>query len=294
MKKQKRLTIKKVFLGIAGVVILLALAFYLRVYIYGAAKVHYCSKQLRESVPRGASLTDERFKVYTDCYHSLGFVDTLRLIAGKSPMNSADSQAIKTTDKLAVIREFMADSNRELVFTGTDLPMPYFRVGKVTQRNDGENMEAVEGWVRMVNVYEDAKPLAAGCGVYQYHVDPRSNTLTQAVTRGLRPNEIEALKAKGTPCTETTNQVSKMTKADAEQIAFGYLERALPNFGQIRDQFIYTQKLGGQSHDWIWEDKDYQLPDGLEGRPYSHPIVRMTVYGNGSITYQNTLPLFEN
>lgn len=196
------------------------------------------------------------------------------------------------SEDMVAIRSFMADPDHEIVFVRTDLPQPYFMVGKVTRLADGENIEKVDGWVREVNVYEDTKPLSDTCGVYQYHIDPRSHTLTQAVTRGLRPNEIEALKQKGTPCTETTSETIKLTKFEAEQIAFGYLERALPNFNEIKDQFVYTQTLKGQT--WLWEDKNYQLPEGLEGRPYSYPVIRLTVFSTGQILYWNTMSLFEN
>jgi|GEM_PF-2006152 len=285
---------KQLLLVLGGLIALVVVAFIFNVYIYGTAKVHYCSKILRESIPVGESLTDERFKVYTDCYQSLGVIDTLRLIAGKSPVDSDKANITESADEMTVIREFMADPDRELAFTGTDLPMPYFRVGKVTKMEGGENMEAVGGWTRQVNVYEDKNPLPDSCNVYQYHVDPRSHTLTQAVTRSLRPSEIEALEEKGTPCARHTNQMLKISKAEAEKIAFEHLERAIPNLEKIQDQFIYTQNLGGQSHNWIWEDKDYQLPEGLSGRPYEYPVIRMTVFGNGQIIYQNTVPLFEN
>lgn len=282
---------KQLLLVLGGLIALAVVVFIFDVYVYGTAKVRYCSKQLRESVPPGESLTDERFKVYTDCYHSLGVIDTLRLIAGKSPVDSDKTSITKSVNEMAVIREFMANPDRELVFVDTSLPQPYFMVGKATKLDNGENIEAIEGWTRQVNVYEDKNPMPDSCSVYLYHVDPRSHTLTQVVTRLLRPNEIETLKEKDMPCTETTNQARLTTKEKAEQIAFSYLERTLPNFEQIMDQFVYS---GDKSHTWIWEDKNYQLPEGLEGRPYAYPTIRISVYSEGVFTYQNTVPLFEN
>jgi len=227
-------------------------------------------------------------------FAGLGALVWWKQSSGNTPTSifTTNKEADSKTAEMAAIRTFMADPELELSFVNTDLPMPYFRVGKVTKTKDGENMEAVDGWTRQVNVYENAKPLSDSCGVYQYHIDPRSHTLTQAVTRGLRPNEIEALKQKGTPCIESKQTSPAMTKSEAQDIAFGYLSRALPNFEEIKDQFIYSQDLKAQT--WLWENKNYQLPERLEGRPYPHPVIRLTVFSNGQILYWNTVSLFES
>lgn len=88
--------------------------------------------------------------------------------------------------------------------------------------------------------------------------------------------------------------MQKLSKADAETIAMDYLNRALPSFSQIKDQFTYSQQNNGESHEWIWEDKAYRLPEGLSSRPYLYPTIRISVYGNNEIQYWNTTPLFEN
>jgi hypothetical protein len=222
----------------------------------------------------------------------VALVSKSALPAVKQQISLTKSEQQKPKDEISVIRLFMADPALEITFVRTDLPQPYFMVGKVTKLSDGENIEKVDGWVRQVNVHEDTNPLSDTCGVYQYHIDPRNQIITQVVTRGLRPNEIEALKQKGTPCSETTNETTKLTKSEAEQIAFGYLSRALPNFDEVKDQFVYSQDLKAQT--WLWEDKDYQLPEGLEGRPYSYPIIRLTVFSPGQILFWNTVPLFQN
>ncbi|GIW69343.1 MAG: hypothetical protein KatS3mg101_0090 [Patescibacteria group bacterium] len=198
----------------------------------------------------------------------------------------------KPKDEMAVIREFMDNPNLELVYVRQDLPQPYYSVGKSTKVQGGVNLEAAKAWLRQINVYEDAKPLSDNsCSVYQYHVDPRNQVITQVVTRGLNANEIETLKQKGVSCINS-NIMPVITKEEAEQIASGYLKRALPNFEELKDQFVYSfsQK---ESHTWMWEDKNYKLSEGLTGKPYSYPIVRLTVYGNGQILYWNTIPLFQ-
>jgi hypothetical protein len=67
----------------------------------------------------------------------------------------------------------------------------------------------------------------------------------------------------------------------------------VPNFDQIKNQFTYQQQ-NGESHEWIWQDKGYKLPEGLSARPYPYPIIRIAVYGNNEIQYWNTVPLFQN
>lgn len=204
---------------------------------------------------------------------------------------TADS---KTVD-MSTIRSFMAKPDLKLAFVKTDVPFPvYFRVGKVTQVSGGENMEAVEGWTRQINIYHQKELLNGQCSVYEYYVDSRNHSLVAVVIAGLKPSEVEEYKNKGITCSETSSSMPKITKSEAETIAMSYLARGVKNFDQIKDQFIYSEKYNGELHQWFWEDKDYKLPEGLEGRPYSYPTIRITVDGNKQIQYWNTVPLFEN
>ena len=213
---------------------------------------------------------------------------------GKTPVLPLKQAVDTTTEDMAAIRTFMADPNLELSYVNTDLPMPYFRVGKVTKMGNGENMEAVDGWLRKVNVYDQKELLNGACVVYEYHTDDRNHKLTAVVVRGLRPNEIDSLKNNGVTCVSDSHDVAKITKTEAETIAMGYLKRAVSNFNQIKDQFTYSLQSNGEAHQWFWEDKSYKLPDGLEGRPYSYPTIRITVNGDKTISYWNTVSLFEN
>lgn len=197
-----------------------------------------------------------------------------------------------TTQEETVIRNFMAEPNLKLSFVKTDLPFPnYFRVGKVTQVNGGENMEAVEEWTRQVNVYRQKELLNGQCSVYEYHIDPSSHSLVAVVIVGLKPNEIEAYKAKGIECKTEVHNLPEISKTEAEEVAVEYLKRALPNYDQLKEQFVYSH---GKMHTWLWEDKSYKLPEGLEGRPYSYPTIRISVDNNKQIQYWNTVSLFQN
>lgn len=211
-----------------------------------------------------------------------------------TPVLPAKQTVDATTQDMTAIRTFMAELNLELSFVNTDLPTQYFRVGKVTKVGNGENMEAVDGWTRQVNVYDQKALVNGQCSVYEYNTDTRNHTLTAVIIRGLRPSEIDNLKNDGVTCVSNSANLPKISKAEAETIATGYLKHALTNFDQIKDQFIYSQQQNGESHNWVWEDKGYKLPEGLSSRPYSHPTIRISVYGNNEIQYWNTVSLFQN
>lgn len=211
------------------------------------------------------------------------------------PVLPSQQEVDNTSQDKATIRSFMAEPVLELAFVKTDVPFPiYFRVGKVTQMEGGENMEAVDGWVRKVNIYHQEELLNGQCSVYEYHVDSRNHSLVAVVISGLKPSEIESYKNKGVTCADTSpNTMPKTTKIEAEAIAMDYLARGVKNFDQIKDQFIYSEKYNGELHQWFWEDRAYKLPEGLEGRPYSYPTIRITVDGNKQIQYWNTVSLFQ-
>lgn len=198
------------------------------------------------------------------------------------------------TDDVSVIRQFMDKTGLELSSVGTDLPTQYFRVGKVTKVGTGENMDKVDGWVRQVNVYDQKDLINGTCSVYEYNLDSRNHKLTAVVIRGLKPSEIEDYKAKGVTCSSNTNDSQKLTKSSAETVAMNYLKRGLPNFDQIKNQLVYSEQNNGESHEWLWEDKTFTLPDGLSSRPYKYPMIRISVYGNREIQYWNTTSLFED
>ena len=193
------------------------------------------------------------------------------------------------------IRSFMANSNLDLISKGTGLPQPYFMVGKAfpLDKGGGITIEKVPEWERSVNIYEQKDLINGQCEVYEYQIDSRNNTLTAVHIRNLRSSEIDELKASDATCGGAST-VPKLSKEEAETIALGYLKRALPNFDQIKDQFTYSQKLGGESQEWRFEDKSYKLPEGLTGDPYSYPVIHIVIFGDKSILYENTSTLFED
>ena len=223
----------------------------------------------------------------------LVFLSIPKLFSPASVPNEPGTTQSENTD-LTAIRSFSGNPDLDPTFINTDLPIPYFRVGKVTEVSGGENMEAVDDWVRRVNVYNEKSPIGNDCSVYEYHTDLRNHSLTAVIIRGLKPDQIETLRANGTPCTSDSGNIPTITKAEAETIALKYLARAVPDFSSVWDQFTYSQQQNGVSHEWLWEDKAYKLPEGLSSRPYPGPVIRISVYGNNQIQYWNTISLFGN
>lgn len=212
-----------------------------------------------------------------------------------TPQPTSTSTNLNTSQEdEAVIKAFMGQPNLELALVGTDLPMPYFRVGKVTKVGTGENMDKVDGWVRQVNIYDQKDIINGTCNIYEFNTDARNHNLTAVLIRGLRQNEIESLRSSGTNCSSNSGTMPKITKSEAETIAFDHLNRVIPNFDQIKDQFTYSMQVADESHQWLWEDKSYKLPEGLASRPYNNPIIRISVNGDKTISYWNTVSLFQN
>ncbi|MFH1971295.1 MAG: hypothetical protein ABIJ05_02840 [Patescibacteria group bacterium] len=219
-----------------------------------------------------------------------------KILSPNSNTGTETSQTENSQEKdMDAIKSFMAEPNLDLIPMGTGLPQPYFMVGKVSQleKGDGIQIDKVPEWVRQVNIYEQKDLINRQCEVYEYQTDARNNTLTAVHIRNLRSSEVDVLKSSDITC-GAASTVPKLSKAEAETVATDYLKRALPNFDQIRDQLTYSQKLGGESQEWRWEDKRYKLPEGLGGDPYSYPVVRIVIYGDKSILYENTMSLFEN
>jgi hypothetical protein len=212
-----------------------------------------------------------------------------------SPPESKSNKT-DTSQDLSVIRAFMNKPNLDLSYVKTDLPQPYFMVGKVSplEKDGGFRIDKVDGWVRQVNIYEQKELVSGQCSVYEYHSDTRNHALTAVRIRNLRQNEIDNLGEEDKSACEANSQMPKITKAEAEILAMDYLKRALPDFDQIKNQLTYTPITKSNAHEWKWEDKSFKLPDGLGGDPYSYPIIRIAIYGDKSILYENTSSLFEN
>jgi hypothetical protein len=216
-----------------------------------------------------------------------------RILKPAPPATEVTTKQSENSD-LTAIKTFTGRSDLDVTFVNTDLPTPYFRVGKVTKVGGGENMDPVEGWTRKVNVYDQKDLIDGKCSVYEYHTDERNHSLVAVLIKGLKPIEIDELSKNGITCKSESGSMPKISKTEAEVRAMEYLTRSIPNLNQIINDFKYTTQQNGESHEWLWEDKSFKLPEGVSSRPYSGPIIRISVYGDNEIQYWNTVSLFEN
>jgi hypothetical protein len=200
---------------------------------------------------------------------------------------------------MEAIKAFMAKPDLQLQYMGTRHPSN-FNVGVVTNQTDGGyTMEDVDGWERKVEVYQQKEYIGNTCEVYEYEVDVRNNDIVQV---GIRyPQEgVIANPKKQSECQDTRSlETPILLMADIKDIAMGYVQRGIKNFDAIKDKFIYegsadNPKTISAHNAWIYENKDYKLPEGLFAEaPSKVPTIWSRVSSGGYlIMYLNTTRLF--
>lgn len=206
-------------------------------------------------------------------------------------------------DMLA-IQNFMGDQELKLIYVDTSHPAN-FGVGIVTEFSDGGGfvMDRVEGWERFVNRYQTTETIYSTCSVYEYEVYPKTSDVVQV-------HVVYPLSYEGR-CEKTGNLFSpevpewEIKEVYAEHFlnsgGIPNYEFGLNNNTRIKDEFTITprSKTGGEldRYEWFWEDKNYQLLEGLSGTSAvdSRPTVRMFILVAGKLVqYNNTIPLFGN
>lgn len=201
---------------------------------------------------------------------------------------------------MEAIRTFMAAPNLQLQYINTRHPSN-FNVGVITNQDaGGYTMEDVDGWERKVEVYQQKEYIEKTCEVYEYEVDIRNNEIVQVGIRYPQEGVIENPK-KQEECQDTHSlETPLLTLSEIEGIAMGYVQRGVKNFDAIKDKFIYegssqSPKTISAHNAWIYENKDYKLPEGLTATvPSEVPTIWSRVSSGGYlIMYLNTTGLFE-
>ena len=204
------------------------------------------------------------------------------------------------------IRKFMARPDLELEYLRTSSPSN-FTVGVVTEISEGGyKIETPEEWKRKAEIYQQKEYIGDTCEVYEYEVDIRNNEVVQVGVRypqeGVIPQPMIHLQDKyNEECQNTRSlEIPILTMPEIEETAMGYLRRGVKNFNEIKDEFVYEgsakdPKRISAHHAWIWEDKDYELPEGLTAQaPSEVPTIWSRVSCGGHlIMYLNTVGLFE-
>ncbi|KKT24578.1 MAG: hypothetical protein UW07_C0012G0011 [Candidatus Nomurabacteria bacterium GW2011_GWF2_43_8] len=200
---------------------------------------------------------------------------------------------------MEAIIAFMAKPDLQLQYIGTRHPSN-FNVGVVTNQTDnGYTMEDVDGWERKVEVYQQKEYIENTCEVYEYEVDVRNNDIVQV---GIRyPQEgIIANPKKQNECQDIRSlETPILLMADIKDVAMGYAQRGVKNFDVIKDKFVYegsaeNPKTISAHNAWIYENKDYKLPEGLFAEaPSKVPTIWSRISSGGYlIMYLNTTGLF--
>ncbi|OGZ79200.1 MAG: hypothetical protein A2528_02850 [Candidatus Staskawiczbacteria bacterium RIFOXYD2_FULL_37_9] len=197
------------------------------------------------------------------------------------------------------IRDFMAKPDLQLQYIHTRRPSN-FNVGIITNQTDnGYTSEDVDGWERKVEVYQQKEYIGNTCEVYEYEVDIRNNDIVQVGIRYPQEDIIENPK-KQEECQDSHSlETSLLTLSEIEEIAMGYAQRGVKNFNEIKDKFIYegssvNPKAISAHNAWIYENKDYKLPEGLTAElPSKFPTIWSRVSSGGYlIMWLNTTGLF--
>ncbi len=200
---------------------------------------------------------------------------------------------------MQVIRNFMAKPDLQLQYIRTRHPSN-FNVGTITNQTDnGYTLEDVDGWERKVEVYQQKEYIGNTCEVYEYEVDIRNNEIIQVGIRYPQEGVIENPKKQSECQSSQSLETPILLMADIKDIAMGYVQRGVKNFDTIKGQFIYegsstNPKTISAHNAWIYENKDYKLPEGLTATvPSEVPTIWSRISSGGYlIMYLNTTGLF--
>jgi len=207
---------------------------------------------------------------------------------------------------IQVIRDFMANQNLELEYIATRSPSN-FNVGvekTITSNNpavsDSTTMETPKDWERKVEVYQQKEYIGDTCEIYEYEVDTRNNQIVQVGVRYPQEGVIANPKKQEDCGNSQSLETPLLTLPELKEIAMGYFQKGVKNFDEIKDELAYegsTQnpKSIPAQNTWIWQNKDYKLPDGLTAQaPSEFPTVWATITSGGHLMmYLDTTGLFQ-
>jgi len=210
------------------------------------------------------------------------------------------------TKAIQAIRDFMANPNLELEYI-TTRPPSNFNVGvkKETYGNNpavsiGYTMETPKEWERKVEIYQQKDYIGDTCEIYEYEVDARNNQIVQVGVRYPQQGVIANPKKQEDCGNFQSLETPLLTLLELKEIAMGYFQRDVKDFDEIKDKLAYegstkNPKSIPAQNTWIWQNKDYKLPDGLTAQaPSEYPTVWATITSGGHlIMYLNTTGLFQ-
>ncbi|MFA6376577.1 MAG: hypothetical protein WCX69_04235, partial [Candidatus Paceibacterota bacterium] len=164
----------------------------------------------------------------------------------------------------------------------------------------GYTMEAPKEWERKAEIYQQKEYIGDTCEVYEYEVDPRNNQIIQVGVRYPQEGVIAGPKKQGDCGNFRSLETPLLTLPELKEIAASYFQRSIKNFNEIKDKFVYegstpNPKTIPAQNTWLYQNKDYKLPDGLSAEePSEYPTIRATITSSGYLMmYLNTVNLFQ-
>jgi len=220
-----------------------------------------------------------------------------------SPLTLQSESQIKET-----IKFFMDNPNLSVEYVTNRKNPSNFTVGKVTPIDD--NLPGVTGawrtdvppeWERPVYIFQQTEYINELCEVYEYEVDVRNSQIVEVHVRYPESIQNLSLDERKKQCGSLSSLYGPVvTEEEIKTVTMDYLARAVSDFDQIKDQFEYRPSTKtpvniAAAHEWIWQDTDYKLPEGLSGDVYNYPTIRIIISSGGKLIYYfNSVGLFKN
>lgn len=150
-------------------------------------------------------------------------------------------------------------------------------------------------------IFQQTEYIDELCEVYEYEIDARNNQLIEVHVRYPEAIQELSLDERKENCNGLNSLYTPVkTEVEIKDVAVAYLSRIVSNYDQIKSKFVYKPSKENPvniaaAHEWIWQDTDYKLPEGLTGDVYNYPTIRIIVSSGGKLVhYFNSVGLFQN
>jgi hypothetical protein len=192
------------------------------------------------------------------------------------------------------VRKFMDDQGMELIYSSFSPHPSNFLVGISSGQNkESRAMRISSEWLRPVYIFQEKKFINNDCQVYQYEVSAENYEVIEIQTawpQWFQPEEKN-------DCPDVYSQPTK-SREELENFAFKFF-LDIPRYNRLllsSDESDFSPKFTELKYfyEWLWENKNISLPEGLTGDPYQHPVIKIMLTKDGRLDYYlNTTELFE-
>jgi hypothetical protein len=218
---------------------------------------------------------------------------------GADVKNGTGQEAEKLNQAEDAIKKFTGKSDLELQYVNYNNHPSNFQVGKTSGIDKGVFvMTPAPGWNRPVYVFQQKEFINSSCEVYEYEVSAKTFQVVEIHI--VRPKWFR-------PDKDDCSKLGSMdwplkTKDEIEQAVFAVMKNdpghtSLLLRSDIQPKYIPLSKGDAKNpaaSEWRWEDEKVSLPEGLDGDPWQHPIIRIIMSAGGKLMlYLNTTDLFE-